>query len=214
MGRIVFSDEGLKLLGAPPYKFDEELSPEKAEILLDEPLGSDTFIAEIARQMDPEDKETFLNYCINQCSETIRRKCCILCARWAPLINKDNIWHLSDFDVIYDADISAWWAQRVIVTSTNIRFVETARGLFTFPEFQYIYGISIVDHLLDYSRERQLELMDVIRHIQADLIKRKVIVADSEGKQATREISVLEVQPMDTWRVPSGLTLLHVEDDH
>lgn len=212
MGQITLKNGKLDLVGVAPYELTEDnLSRELVQAMLDEPLGSETFLGDLARDMEPETKEVFRQFCRLE-GGSLWRQCCVMCAKWAPLLNADNKWHLEDFDIIFDAVIDAWWAQRVIVTSSNIRFVGTPRGLFTFPEFHHVYGLSILDHLHDYAAARKDEIRSVVDYIQAELVKKEVIIADSEGRQMKSEIAVLENQPQDLWRVPSGYTLLYVEE--
>lgn len=207
MGKVMLRESGLKLDGTPPYNLPDHLDQDFLERLLSSPPGDELFIGELAQHFTPYDKERLRAVC-RSIGGALYRRYAREASCWAAVLNPDNQWHPEDFTLVYEAEVNTAWAYRVLITTSNIRFVRTPRGLFSFPEFNYNYGIDIVTHLRNWQKKVEDHLNDVARHISADLIKRKLTVSTPEGEIARIEYPVLATLPRNQWRVPDGYTVL------
>jgi hypothetical protein len=205
-------DGKLELHGAPLYELPEQISAELVQALFAAQPGDEDFIADVARAMTPASKDKLRLAC-HAIGGDLWKTYCRNAVRWAALVNSDNVWHLEDFEPVYEAQINAWWAHNVIVTNANIRFVTTPRGLFTFPEFKLTYGKDLIEHIQDYRAARNDELLEIITHITSPLVKKRVTLADDAGRLITREIVVLDSLEQQLWRLPAGTKLMSIDDN-
>jgi len=212
MGQLDLAEGAITIAGAPPYELPSNLSKEFIDALLGSQPGEETFIGELAKHFSDQDKLH-----LRRSSESIGgdtyQAFCMAAGKWAAIVNQDNKWHMEDFDPIYEAEINSSWAYNVVLTSANIRFVRTPRGLFTFPEFLYVFGMDIVAHIEDRQRQVQSDLEEVKKHITSDMLRKRLIVTDPRGNVVTREFSVLESLSPQEWRLPPGFVFLDIEED-
>lgn len=212
MGEIILRDGALVQQGAPLYELPQEVTRELVAALFSAQPGDEAFIAEICPQFTEGSKLRLRRACEQFGGEYwavyVRHA-----ARWASLVNADNKWHIQDFTPIFEAEVNSWWAHTIIITTSNVRFVQTPRGLFTFPEFAYSYGVNIVEHLNRYREARAAELEQLVKHITSPIVKKRVTLADDSGNLRSHEVIVLESQAPDEWRLPANTRLMSVDGD-
>lgn len=213
MGKIVKSEPGqVGIEGAPPYLLPDELSHDFISALLINGPGEDNFVGEIARHFTKDDKLRLRQTAKELGGETWRQYC-REAAKWAPLINVDNEWHLDDFTIVYEAEIGSWYADKVIVANSNIRFVQSVRGLYTFPEFHWIYSQNIVEHLDEYQNKQRDHISDVKEHITATMVKKRFLVSDTaqDGAIVKETFAGLDSIPPEEWLLPPGKVFISVD---
>lgn len=212
MGLICVDGDTLTVQGAPPYTFKDGLTPGFLECLLAAEPGEEGFIGELAKSFTPQQKLDIL-LTVKSLGGAILDEFMGAAGKWAAVNNDDNQWHLEDFRFIYEAELNTSWAYNVLISTANIRFVRTPRGVLTFPEFQYIYGINLVDHIDDHIERLKHNLADVKRHITSELLLQRMSVIDPLGNVVTSSFPVLESIPPKEWVLPEGYTFLHLEED-
>lgn len=213
MGTIKWQAGTVELDGPPPYRLPRKITKQLAVALLDTEPGDEHFIGELASYLIRRDKLRFRHACRDDLGKDVWLLYCKQSLKWAALINPDNKWHLEDFKPVYTAHIGSWWAHDVIITSVNVRFVTTPRGIFSFPEFELQYGKDIVQHIQDYKSIRADELDDITKHITADLIAKDLSVVDPEGRVLTQEFTGLRSQDPLKWILPDGYVCLGIAVD-
>ncbi len=211
MGHLILKGKVLERTGNPPFLLPADELPFEllAHLAMSQP-GDEIFIGDLAQGWDLADKKRLqAAYQAGRSrSESVWRAYCAHVLKWASILNGDNRWKLTDFEVVYEAQIDSCYCHRVIVTNANVRFAEAPRGLLTFAEFDWHYGINIVNHLEAYKSQRVAEIDEVLRHIQAQLTCREVPVITLEGSVGQTKVTVLESMERDLWRLPQGYKLL------
>ena len=217
MGCLVVSEGGILVKGAPPYELPDQIEPQFVAALFSKEPGEEGFIGEIALSIPKKEKERLRKGC-KWLGGDLWHMYCQHASRWAGLVNGDNKWHLSDFVVAYEAEIARGpsdgiWAQKVMITTSNVRFAETPRGLFSFPEFSWHYGQNIVDYIGAFQSTEAKRLDEVKRHISSELVYKKLSAVDPHGNVITQKFAGLEsIAPKD-WRLPKGYKFLDVDED-
>lgn len=196
--------------GDPPFLLPQVISFELLAQLAASRPGDEIFIGDLALGWSLTDKKrlqaAYQDY--RDQSEGVWRAYCAHVLKWASVLNGDNQWKLTDFEIVYEAQVESCYCHRVIVTNANVRFVDTPRGLMTFAEFHWHYGVDIVAHLEAYKEQRAAEIDDILRHIQSQLMSREVPVITPEGAVGKAQVTVLESMERDLWRLPDGCRLL------
>ncbi len=213
MGSLTLDKEGeITISGPPPYGLPEEIDDEFVEALFAKDPGEPGFIGELALNI-PKDEKMRLRRACKELRGSSWTLYCQHASRWAGLVNPDNVWHMEDFVTVYEAEISrsaseGVWAHRVIITTANIRFVETPRGLFTFPEFQWHYGQNIVEYIAAFQAEEMTRLEEVKEHISSELLYRNLTVVDPRGNVVTQRFAGLASKDSKDWRLPKGYSFM------
>lgn len=207
MGTFVIHEGRVVTYGTPPYVLPEEITEAFIRTLFSKEAGEDGFVGELAPLFNSDDKRRLRVTCKDIGGE-IWRMYASHAARWASLINKDNRWHLEDFDIVFASPIGSWWADDVIITAQNVRFVTTPRGMFSFPEFQWQYGQNIMEHITEYQEKEVKRLDEVVSHITSELTCAELVVADREGNILVKKFTGLESQPHSEWAMPQGFTFI------
>ncbi len=172
--------------------------------------GDPGFIGELARELSGIEKARLRLACKEMGGPRVAWWA-KMAFRWAPIVNPDNKWHLEDFRFIYRAEVNIGWAREVMIADNNFRFVMTARGLFSLPEFEWTYRQSLLGHLQEMQARRTAELEAVCRHLEATLVSVAVVLVDKHGKRLQQKLRVLSCQTPDDWQIPEGMRLVAVE---
>lgn len=218
MGSVALDSEGgIVTEGPPPYTLPDEIDDKFVASLFSKQPGESGFIGELSLSFDEKEKVRLRRACKHLEGDSWRTYC-QHASRWAGLVNPDNKWHLEDFVPVYTAEISRGasdgvWAHRVIVTTTNIRFVQTARGLFTFPEFQWHYGQNIVEYISAFQAKEKDRLDEIRKHISAELEHRMLTVVDPHGNVVNQRFAGLSSKRPCEWRLPRGFSFLAEAED-
>lgn len=211
MGQIGIRGVEIHIEGSPPYLLPENMNKEFIDALLAAEPGDEAFIGEVAKHLSAQDK-LLLKSRAKNCGDDTWKSFCIAASKWAAILNQDNRWHLEDFEPVYEAEINSSWAHNVILTTTNIRFVRTARGIFTFPEFLHVYGMNIVEHISQWQERTHESLEEVKKHITSEMERRQLSVVDAQGNIVRKEFVGLVSMPPERWRLPDGYTFLSIEE--
>jgi hypothetical protein len=209
-GEIRLTSNGLAFHGRPPYVFPAAITADLIHALQKLEPGDPGFIGELATELVPSEKRRLLATC-KALGQPYHQWWARLAITWAPILNEDNKWHLEDFRFIYRAEINVGWAREVMISDHNYRFVQTPRGLFTLPEFEWVYRQSLLGHLQDMQERQHAELAAVRRHLEASLVSVVVVLADRAGKEQKQQLRVLSCQTPDDWQIPAGLRLVSVD---
>ena len=207
MGQISIRGTELVALGEPPYDLPEEVDSQFLQTFFASQPGDECFIGEVMRHFSEQDKLD-LKLTAKRMGGPAWAGFCRAAGKWAAVVNQDNCWHMEDFTPLYEAEINSAWAYNVIITHANIRFVTSDRGLMTFPEFRYQYGMDIIQHL-DELQERTVQgFTQIKRHISSELVKRLLLVTDRRGNIVKKTFSVLESLPRTQWALPKGYSFV------
>jgi len=189
----------------------DSLTPAFLTELLSPLPGEEGFIGERAKGFSADDKLR-LRKQAELIGGPVYRLYRLAARNWAAVLNRDNVWHLEDFENVYQADINCGWAQSVIVTSVNVRFVTTDSGVFTFPEFKHYFGTDVVEYITQWQEQVQLRLETVKQHITADLLRRKALVMNTDGALLTMSVIGLQMGEQVDWCLPAGYQLVDLTD--
>jgi hypothetical protein len=214
LGKIEFSNNQISVSGHPLYELPEIISPEFIMKWAETGPMDDMFIGELSRFIDKQSKRRLRDTAFGL--RTSHREAWdaykSVAMKYAPVTNPDNVWHLEDFTPVYIAEVGHAWVDHVILTSVNMRFVRSSRGVFTFPEFAWLYGTDIVGCIKERIDAETNRLTHILETIQSDLIERQASIINAEGKVQTIKLSGPENIPVANWLLPKGSTFLGIVD--
>jgi len=197
------------LEGHAPYTLPDLISRKLLDYLLSLEPGDEHFIGELLSDVPYEEKLRLRNVCKDDFDSSYWLPYSRHVMSWASVLNRGNQWNLLEFPAIYRANIRSWWVDDVIVTSPGLRFATSPRGVFTFPEFEWIYGQNITTHIDSARRSESDRLQDVIKHISSELIKRELRIVDAAAQEVRIEtVTGLKSLPLERWVLPEGWTLV------
>lgn len=174
--------------------------------------GDPCFIGEVAADLTRQARADFTRTCRVKRPGPVFAWWAKAALSWAGVLNADGKWDLNQFKPIYRARIDAGWALEIIVCACSSRFVLTPRRVMSLPEFEWLYGMDVIKHLLDQQKERTAVLTSAIEHLQSRVQKIPVILADMAGNEIVHELPVLACQKIDDWTIPSGYRLVEPVD--
>jgi len=211
MGEILVRSGSIIIDGAPPYNIPE-LNKHFLDSFLTTQPGEEGFVGDVMKHFTEQEKLD-VKLAAKRIGGPTWAAFCKAAAKWAPIVNQDNLWHLEDFVLIYKAKLNASWAESVIITNANIRFVITPERAMSFPEFRFHYGIDIVSHIDNHEAQVVGNLNSVRRHITGELVKKTLLVSDARENLVKKVFPVLETLPPDLWVLPNGYTFVALAED-
>ncbi len=206
MGQLSVENGEIRVSGAPPYTLPD-YEPDFLSALFTSEPGEEGFIGDVMRHFSPQEKLD-VKLAAKRHGGDVYRDFCRAAGKWVAVVNPDNKWHLEDFVPLYEAEVNTAWAHNVIITDANIRFITTPSGLVTFPEFQYVYGMNLLEHLDSHVAQLASRFTNIKRHITAELVRKTLLVTDRRGNIVTKVFPVLSSLPAEQWALPSGYSLV------
>jgi hypothetical protein len=210
-GDILETPTGFAVTGSPPYRLPVQISAQLLIALFDTEPGDQFFIGELARDI-PISEKIRMRRAAERHQGVAYERWAFHAVRWASIVHYDNKWHLEDFTRVYDCVIATGWADRIIVTTVDVRLVTTPRGLFSFDEFAWQYGETLDHYLTKQKVEQAMRFDDVLTHAFAPLIKRRVSLMNTADQTVARQTLVgLSSQDPKDWQIPAGFEYLSAE---
>lgn len=211
MGKIVVQDDKVQLHGKPPYTLPEDLTSDVCEDIITTDAGGITFLGKFAEHITWADRTRLRDAC-KQVGGDVFKHYCAQASMWAGILNKDCHWHLEAFQVLQESQLNIGAVARILVTATNLRFVELLQEnvLLTFAEFRYKFGTTIQEYVEELKRNTVSQFDKVLLYMDSTIIVRKALVRDDKGEQMEVAIPTLEAIPIDDMALPSGYQLIKI----
>jgi hypothetical protein len=211
MGKIIVQDEKVQLHGKPPYTLPEDLTSEVCEDIITTDVGGITFLGKFA-ELIPWAERTRLRDVCKQVGGDVYKSYCTQASMWAGILNKDCHWHLEAFQILQESQLNIGAVARILVTATNLRFVELLQenALLTFAEFRYKFGTTIQEYVGVMKRDIVSKFDQVLSYMDSTIIVRNVLVRNEKGEQMKVAIPTLEAIPVDDMSLPIGYQLIKI----
>lgn len=216
-GRIHFEKGKLALSGQPPYALPEQITPEFIVALFSTPAGSDPlFIGNLAAGFLPADRNR-LYVTAKVIGGTAYAVYRVHALKWRWMLNNDGNWHPENYQFVYQVDVGQAYEcpyiDHIAISSRGLRLAKTPVGWRSFPEFEHIYGESVLEHLtkaMDNIRARaeaRCAILDrILPNITSDIVI-KTLGVYTEGKGLEqRRVAGLASIPTELWSLPEGVS--------
>lgn len=219
-GIIALSNNDIVLVGAEPYALPATLTPEFVVSLFSTPPGADpTFIGNLASEIAPAERLRLYEYAkaTGGTVWTIYRNNAL---KWRWLLNPDGEWHPERYEFVYQVEVGAAYSCSLIshlrISARGLRLATTPHGCRTFPEFEHIYGESVVGHLTSamatlrkQAEARCAALDSIIPNITSDIVV-KTIGVYTEARGIERcQVTGLASIPTNEWKLPEGMSFAY-----
>ena len=216
-GTVAFTGSTLSLTGQAPYALPTTITPEFIVALFSIPPGADPlFVGNLASSILPADRNR-LYVAAKAYGGTAYAVYRNNALKWRWLLNNDGEWHPSNYQFVYQVDVGSTfecqYIDHISISSRGLRLVQTPVGWRSFPEFEHIYGESVLDHLtkaMDAIRKRAearcTVLTNILPHITSEVVI-KTLGVYTEGKGLEqRRVAGLASIPTADWKLPEGVS--------
>lgn len=215
-GKIIYANGAITVAGSPPYALPPQITPEFIVSLLSAPPTDPNFIAVLAQHFTADDRNRLYlaARAIGGTPFTIYRKSAL---SWRWLLNNDGTWHPDNYQFVYRADIGSTYECQYIdhigITSRGLRLVQTPMGWRSFPEFDYTYGETVLQHLekaaeaVKARTAAKLQILDRIMTCVTAEVVVKTLGVYTEGKGLEQKrVAGLASVPVEEWALPKDMS--------
>ncbi len=214
-GTIQLVKGEISLSGNPPFCLPREMTPEFVQKLFSIDRNEQFFIADLASDIVSDEKRRLRSACRSM-GGNIWRLYQEQACKWASVANSDNLWHVDKLVPIYDEYIGSYSIDRLIIFNTKplLRVITHDSAIFSFDEFERIYGITVHEHILDYIKSETLRLSFIANTTGAiegvEVIKKTVLVINHQGHVEKLTVEGLNSVPPKYWPSLNNLIFLDV----
>lgn len=204
----------LKTDGCPPYMLPEVLSHGLLESLLQSQPEDELFIGALSLNWPLTEKNRFIDAC--RSFKDLWPLCCKHMVQWAGMVNGDNKWSLSSYNIVYDTllpnlpclpDGSGGNISSIYITTFDMRFVQISDRVLTFSEYRWLYKESITSYMVRLKR-LAVEHLNRIQNIMESALCPKKLTVCNFNEVYTGFFVGLDAIPVSAWRLPNNFSFL------